>query len=242
MRNIKLIPGLPFVVPEIIDITDDLPRNARWEDIPKQYIHKGKDMGYRHTGFRDPADIDTIVIHHSGSPEGSLESHARYHASKWGAGISYHMAIDKGRIYQTNDLRSFTFHVGSHNTYTVGIIVNRDLSKSDLTSVERELLYAAILTVKKHLPIRHIKGHNELNATSCPCTSMHQIRQDIQNLEMQIEYMKSIEYANAKAYEIANQTLYLYNLLERGNEGQQKWARAQLLKLYPFMKEQGLIK
>lgn len=242
MRNIKLIKGLPFTVPDIEDITDQLPRHARWEDIPKQYVHKGKDMGYKHTGFRDPADIDTLVIHHSGSPEGTLESHARYHAKKWGAGIGYQLSIDNGRIYQTNDLRSFTFHVGSHNTYTVGIEVNRDLSRNDLTSQEIELLYAAILTVKSLLPIKYIKGHNELNATSCPATSMNRIRQDIQDLEMQMEYMKSVEYANAKAYEIANQTLYLYNLMEKGNDGQQKWARTMLLKMYPFMRDQGLVK
>lgn len=242
MRNIKLVKGLPFTVPEIVDVTDQLPRKQRWEDIPKNYIHKGKDLGYKHTGYRDPMTIDTICIHHSGSPEGTLEQHANYHASKWGAGIAYHISIDQGRIKQTNDLRSFTFHVGNHNTYTIGIEVNRDLSKGDLTSQERELLYAAILTVKSLLPIKYIKGHNELNATSCPCTSMNRIRQDIEDIEMQMEYEKSAEYANAKAFEVANQTLYLYNLLEQGNEGQQKWARAQLLKMYPYMKDQGLVK
>lgn len=187
MRNIQLTTAITFNLPQIEDITDSLPKKQTWETLPnKKNIVRNKWDGTFHTGFRKPEDIDTIAIHHSGPPDGTLESHAGHHSRKWGAGIAYHIAIDQGRIFQTNDLLSFTFHVGGHNTYTVAIMINADLSQREMTSQERELLYGAILTVKSLLPIKHILGHNEFPEakTSCPCTSMNQIRNDIASLEL----------------------------------------------------------
>lgn len=240
MRNIKLIEDLPFEVPEIEDITDVLPKKQTWDELPKHYIHHGKDLGYMHTGPRNAEDIDTIVIHHSGSPEGTLQSHALYHMRKWGAGISYHLAIDNGRIYQVNSLLTFTFHVGNHNTHTIGICVNRDLSKGDMTSQERELLYASILTVKSLLPIQAIKGHNELNATSCPCTSMNKIREDIVNLEMEMAYRKSGLYHTEEAFSVVSRIVGLQETLsEKGQYSPE--AQRKLLEIGRFMRDKGWV-
>lgn len=250
IRNITLIEGLPFSVPPIEDIVDQLPKKQSWETLPgKKNIIKGIWDGTYHTGLRKPEDIDTIVVHHSASPEGTLEAHAGSHSRNWGAGIGYHISIDKGRIYQVNDLLTFSFHVGGHNSYTVGIEVNRDLSKADLTSQERELLYAAILTVKSLLPITQILGHNELNATACPCTSMNRIREDIQNIEKQMQWKQSSAAREETAYRIANVILWTRNtaqgLDQFGNqtvsEGDRQWALNRLLELEPVMREKGFI-
>lgn len=248
MRQISLHPSLKGKLPEIEDITDSLPRVRPWEILEKPYRHKGHWDGVTyHSGFRKPEDIDTIVIHHSGSPEGSMESHAKFHSRKWGASVAYHIMIDKGRIFQTNDLLSFTYHVGNHNTYTIGIEINRDLSKGDLTSVERELLYGAIMSVKAVLPITQILGHNELNPTACPCTSMNLIRADIMDIEQKIIFENSEANTKKTAYNIAEQIMYLYNMAKgklpdgsKANDGQVKWAVAMLLKMYPFMQENKL--
>ena len=154
MRNLSLCANLPFTVPSIEDITDKLPRRATWESLKKKWNVKGVWDGktYFQGKLRSSDQIDTIVIHHSGPPEGTIQSHANYHASKWGAGIAYHICIDKGRIYQVNNLLSMTYHTGGNNTYTVGIEVNRDLTMADLTDEERQLLYAAILSVKSAIP------------------------------------------------------------------------------------------
>lgn len=250
MRNLQVIPNISYDVPPIIDIVDKLPRKARWEDIRKKYIVKGQWDGVTwHTGFRNPEDITTIVIHHSGPPEGTLESHARYHASKWGAGIAYHVAVDGGLIKQVNDLLSFTYHAGNNNTYTVGIVVNRDLSKGDMTDIERELLYAAILSVKAVLPIKEIRGHNELCPTQCPCTSMNRIRADVAKLEAEIAFNQTSQKKEEIAYRIANQILFMYNMAngkdEKGNDatpGMIDWAQKGLLKLEPEMRRLGLLK
>lgn len=239
MRNIALTTtNLLGDIPPIIDITDTLPKEQPWEVLRKPYRHKGHwDQVTYHTGFRNPKDIQAIVIHHTGSPESSLESHARYHMRKWGAGLAYHIAIDQGRIFQTNNLLSFTYHVGNHNTYTVGIVVNRDLSKGDLTSDERRLLYAAILSVKSLLPIQNIYGHSELNKTACPITNVERIRQDIADLEERINYADNIPEQNR----VVNAYIRLQDLRQKyeGNGPHKEEAKRKLLILDEALKEKG---
>lgn len=242
LRNITLIPTMPYSVPPIEDITDRLPKRGSWETMKgKKYTIKNTwDGKTYHTGFRKPEEIDTIVIHHSGPPEGTLESHASYHAKKWGAGISYHVVIDQGRIKQVNDLLSFTYHAAGHNTYTVAIMVNRDLSKGDLTSQERELLYAAILTVKSILPIKFIKGHNELCPTACPCTSLNKIREDVAALEHRMTYKDTDADKVARATAVFARISDLWGKASKDGP-YRKMALQDLLILEPYMREKGLL-
>ncbi|WP_438446876.1 peptidoglycan recognition protein family protein [Gorillibacterium sp. sgz5001074] len=240
IRNLKLVTGLPFNVPDIVDITDQLPRKGPWETLKnKQNIVRGVWDGTYHTGLRRPEDVDTIVIHHSGPPEGTLKSHAEYHAKQWGAGISYHISIDEGLIKQCNDLLSFTFHVSGNNTYTVGIEINADLSKRAITDRERELLYAAILSVKAVLPITRILGHNELNATACPCTSMDQIRSDIAAIEERMKAKDDIAVLRQKMYRATEQHKYLYNQYA-ADPANNKWLENYLLRMYEVTKDMGM--
>lgn len=240
MRHISMTANLLNPLPPIEDIVDELPKTMPWEQLSKKYIHKGVWDKTYHTGFRKPEDIDTIVVHHSGPPNGTLESHARYHARKWGAGIAYHLCIDKGRVFQVNNLLSFTFHVGNHNTYTVGIEINRDLTSSPMTSQERELLYGAILTVKGLLPIKHILGHNELNATACPCTSMSQIRKDILEIENEIDYRKSVAYDNELASKVMARTTDIYRKSIDPTHKYNAAARGKIRKMAQSMEKDGL--
>jgi hypothetical protein len=235
-----LTTALTFSAPQIVDITDKLPKKQSWDTLPnKQNIVRGMWDGTYHKGLRNPEDVDTIIIHHSGPPEGTLVSHANYHAQQWGAGIAYHVAIDEGLIKQLNDLLSFTFHAGGHNTYTVGIVVNADLSKRELTDRERELLYAAILTVKSILPIKQILGHNEVNPTACPCTSVDRIRNDIAKLELQMKSQVDPEQAMAKAYKATNQHNWIFGEYKKDPVGK-KWLEPYLLKMDEITKEMGM--
>ena len=239
MRNLKLIPNISSSIPQIIDIVDQLPKKSAWEPIKKRNIVKGTWDGAYHTGFRDPEDIDTIVIHHSGPPNGSLESHARYHASKWGGGIAYHVAIDQGKIKQVNDLRSFTFHTAGHNTYTVAIMVNRDLTNNDLTARERELLYAAILSVKAVLPIKHIKGHRELSPTACPQTSEDRIRKDVAELELDLSLKDTPNDRLARIISLKGRFDDLYNKAVNPNDKNQAAAQSKLDNFEKTLVEMG---
>lgn len=232
MRNLKLAPTISSDIPQIIDITDQLPKKASWESLKKKYIVKDHWDGrtYHQGKFRDPKDIDTIVVHHSGPPNGTLQSHARYHAGKWGAGIAYHICIDQGQIKQVNDLLSFTYHAGGNNTYTVGIEVNRDLTKNDLTPRERELLYAAILSVKAVFPIKHIVGHNEVANTACPVTSMARIRADILSIEEELSFQVDTTALAADAYKLAVRVKDLLSKLKHAVWGKEAARKLGLLK------------
>jgi hypothetical protein len=241
-------------VQPIEDIVDKLPKKAAWETLKRKWIVAGVWDGKTYLeGFRKPEDITCITIHHSGSPEGTLTSHANAHARRWGAGIAYHVAIDKGRIYQTNDLLTMSYHAGNNNTYSVGIVCNRDLTKSDLTDEERKLLYAAILSVKAVIPtITDIKGHNEMPTckTACPATDMNRIRADVYALEQDMARSQSPQKREEIAFRIANEILFLYRMAKDGidafgkpvNDQQKAWAQARLLQLEPEMRRLGFLK
>ena len=254
MRNIKLVENLPFEAPQIEDITDKLPRKASWESLKKRWIVKGEWDGKTYVrGFRKPEQITTIVVHHSGSPEASITTHAKNHANRWGAGLAYHMSIEDGHIYQTNDLLSMTYHSAGNNTYTVSIEVNRDLSKADLTDDERRLLYAAILTLKSVLPtITDVKGHNELPTcqTACPCTSMDRIRADIAAIEKQMNAPKPATLTEelnntpnatmAQVYAAYSRFTDLYNIAQKAGPNQAE-AQRKIIQIADMMTQAGIL-
>lgn len=231
MNQLSLTTDLPYKVPAIEYIADSMPwhKTAKWEQ-------------------RTTDTIRRIVIHHTAS-EAPLYNQGLYHVNTHGwAGLSYHLIISAGRINQVNSLEDVTFHAAANNYDTVAICIHGDLSKREMTSQERELLYAAILTVKSVCTIESVIGHGEVNATSCPCTSMSRIIADIQNIEQQIEYMKSDENAKTVAFKIANQVIYLANLVNgkssdgsTSTDGNRAWAVAMLLELEPFMRSKGLL-
>lgn len=164
MRNIKS--AIPSITIE--DIVDSMPKGNNYPWIT-----------------RNPEQITEIIIHHFAS-EASLLANANYHINGRGwRALGYHVVIDKTRILQTNDLLHQTTHCAGHNEKSIGISIRGDLSKREMTPTERELLYAAIITVKGLFPNAVVIGHNEATGkTSCPCTSMKKIREGVATLEL----------------------------------------------------------
>lgn len=223
VQNIPLIQGLPFSVPEIINIADTLVwhKTAKWEQ-------------------RSIESIRRIIIHHTAS-ESPLWNQSSYHVNTHGwSGLSYHLIISGGRINQVNELEDITFHAASNNMDSVAICIHGDLSKREMTSQERELLYGAIMTVKSLCNIERVLGHNEVNATSCPSTSVNKIREDIARLEMEIERSKTIEAQIERCFAVKNQSEFMYNKAKL-NDGDGVWARTWLDRVHAIMKEQKLL-
>jgi hypothetical protein len=216
-------------------------------------------------GVRNVSDLTVIALHHDAYPKNNTAGYTdlqlasnmandhinntAYDATGEG-GIPYHIWIRNGRIYQTNDLQDRTYGVASNNAYTVHICVSGEYYRSDvLTDADSKALCAAIIAVKAVLPnFQGIKAHKELNPTNCPGYDYNKIKADVQTIEQQIEYAKSDENARAVAFSIANQILYMANMVNGkaadgadASDGNREWAKQMLLQLEPFLKERGLL-
>jgi hypothetical protein len=103
-----------------------------WEHIvyrlPKHPTAKYEERGAQ--------EIRTITIHHSASPATTTpEAIARYHVNNNGwPGIGYHFVVTgDGRIYQTNELTTVSYHAQSGNRESVGVCFTGDFTKGQPT-------------------------------------------------------------------------------------------------------------
>lgn len=211
MRNIKFPSNLPIVCKEIIDITDSLPKNPKggWLEMPTK-----RSDGQMRTGQRNPADINFISVHHTATEGGTAEGHARYHVSKGEGGIAYHIYIKGDQSYQVNDLLALTWHTASQNYHTVGISVEGNFTKRNMTDDERNNLYACIMAVMKifNIPLTNVLGHKEFakQATSCPAFDMNKVRADLASIIEQQNYVESPANLNADSFAIVSRANDLY--------------------------------
>lgn len=253
-----------YVIPDLLP--------AEYKDIPiinmmgKLPVNPRVGNWDKMKGLRKLESVNTIVLHHDAL---NKAKYARYTSEqlmtniaighinstknvKTGDNFPYHIFIRNGHIYFTNPILFFTFGVASNNGYTVHIAVSGDYVNYDvLTQQDRLALQLATLIVKNTMTrFKYIKGHKEMQATSCPGYSVPNIINDVTMLEHRIEQMKSPQDQAERAYQMANQFLYLYNMFAKGTthtgepatEGQRKWALEQVLKLEPDMKKHNLIK
>lgn len=133
---------------------------------------------------RKLSDIDTLVVHHSDQDNQTPLQYANYHIDSHGwPGIGYHYVIDPGgRVEQTNDLKTVSYHVKGNNTGKVGICLSGDLDNHPMTDRQERSLLLLIRRLKTILPgPLEIRGHGELSATLCPGlhTDMNLIRSKI---------------------------------------------------------------
>lgn len=242
IRNLQLpasMKSLGYNVPEILDITDELPKNPAytWAKL---------------TGTRKEETLTDIVVHHTGMAKSlgcTAASHARSHINskanhaKGDPGIPYHLYIKEGQIYQTNDLLDFTYGVASNNGYTVHIATEGNFTVDAFTETDRLALYAAILAVKVVLPgIVRIKGHNEYNPTACPAIDTNKVREDVAALEMRIQQSSSWDGKMEQVRKLVSQVNYMTNLIKAGpDDGNAHWAVNQLMDVVSIMQERKLL-
>ncbi len=147
----------PMVVrPPVIDLVYDLPRHAE-----------------RRYETRTLSQIQQIVIHHTGAdPSIGIEAIAGKHVHELGwPGIGYHFVIDaEGRIYQTNDLTTISFHARQANPTTVGIAFGGNFDEAVPTDAQLESggRLCAYLLRELSLPIENVRGHKAFVSTECP--------------------------------------------------------------------------
>ncbi len=230
MRNIGLLPNLPFSVLPIQDITDTLASRLPDPETP-----------------RTPDQITHIAIHHSAVEGGTIKGYADYHVNtlKW-AHIGYHTVIKGNQIYQTNDMLTFSYHTSSNNHYTVSVSVSGDLSKRPLTDDERNCLYATVLTYMDlfNIPVENVLGHNEYpsNNTACPCIDMNQLRQDVKTIQMKMKQQVTWAAKMKNVADIVNQINYLTDRMKLGEkDGDAIWAANAFNEVADMMRSKHLL-
>jgi N-acetylmuramoyl-L-alanine amidase len=151
--------------PQIRDISHELPRHPT--------------VQYRR---RQLAAITHIAIHHTAlppsvGPERIAQAHVAEDLDRgkraW-SGIGYHYFIPAdGEILQTQPVELRTFHVGRHNSYTIGVVFAGSFMNGS-TPTARQIHSAARLIAwllqEFQLQISNVLGHQEFsdNSTACP--------------------------------------------------------------------------
>lgn len=140
----------------IVYLADKLPRHSR-----KRYAQ------------RKHADISRIVIHHSGTRDGSPQDFARYHVLHCGwPGIGYHFVIGKrGEVWKTNDLTAVSYHAKGANADSIGICLVGNFSRETPQEAQLAALRWLIGRIQEDLkPAPGAVLHREIKGsrTSCP--------------------------------------------------------------------------
>lgn len=139
---------------KIINIVEQLPKHPTLS-----YDVRSLDQILRH------------VVHHSAHPTWKVEDVANFHVQSNGwPGIGYHFFIDKfGRVYQTNNLETISYHVKDENTGSIGYCLQGNLEETAPTNAQLDALVKTIQYVNvllgKTLPI---DGHRDHRPTACP--------------------------------------------------------------------------
>lgn len=139
---------------KIRNVTDDLAKHPT-----KKY------------GQRDLKDLKYIVVHHSAQSEGNPYAYARYHVQKGWPGIGYHYVIQRdGTIYKVNENKTWSYHCGADNRYSIGICLtgNFNSKEPEANEAQYKSLLELIDALLKAYPGLEVKGHRELRSTKCP--------------------------------------------------------------------------
>lgn len=145
---------------KIIDIRSTIPR------------HKTKKWNKRNTATH-------IVVHCTAGTNQNPNVTAKFHIesqqlSKTGApSIAYTDFIDKqGTLYHCNSYSDITWHAGSYNTKSIGVVLAYPGTKKDypttvmMDTLETHLTY---LCIYLHIDPRNVIGHREIKGVTKNC-------------------------------------------------------------------------
>lgn len=117
-------------------------------------------------------EIDTLVIHHSASPNGTrIETIREWHIERGWDDIGYHRVIElSGQIRDGRDLRFMGAHVYGDNDHTLGICLpgNNKRAGCEWTGRQVDSLRQLVAWTRAINPRIRVVGHNELAETDCP--------------------------------------------------------------------------
>ena len=169
------------IVTPVVTATD-----AGTETVKEIKHSSDNDMTFDTNAHVNKRPWDFIVLHHSATTSGSVESIHRGHRSRkdsngksW-LGIGYHFVIGNGNGMVDGEI-SATFrwmqqlhgaHSGSlrHNDRGIGICLIGNFEESKPTAAQRESVTQLIqsLADRYNIPKKRVIGHYQVRATACP--------------------------------------------------------------------------
>jgi len=115
--------------------------------------------------------VDTIVIHHTGTPPGKyipVFQIREWHIERGYADIGYHEVIQPGgKIEAGRDRNKIGAHVKGQNTGKIGIALVGD-GREGFDEGMHKALKLLLVHYRKMIPGVRIVGHRDLAATICP--------------------------------------------------------------------------
>jgi len=117
--------------------------------------------------------VTTVVIHHTVTADDFLtENIAHFHiqTNDW-PGIGYHYVVDhRGVIEMVNYPETMSYHVGTANSYTVGVALKGNFTSNPPTDKQLDAAAWLVDRLQGELPIDEVLGHREVPGakTACP--------------------------------------------------------------------------
>jgi hypothetical protein len=156
---------------DIVDMRNNLPMHPtkHYKDRPSPYTH--------------------IAIHHSLTSGGSAEAFARFHIQEhdWpGIGYAYVVHPD-GKIEWCHEFNTWTYHVGTHNKYTLGIVNIGNFNQTHPTEEQWTACLYLTARLAMGIPPKDVKGHQEYDGYDwklCPGVNwdMIKFREELEGL------------------------------------------------------------
>lgn len=124
-------------------------------------------------------EINSIIVHHSATGAGNVDSFRRYHMDSLGfADVGYHHVITNGnggpdgQVQPGRPEQTQGAHAKGANQHSIGICLVGDFTAGQPTAKQFRALVEKIAELKQHYPgIKNIWGHKEapgVEPTACP--------------------------------------------------------------------------
>lgn len=124
--------------------------------------------------------LNTIVVHHSASPDSGPREIQDLHMDRRGfADVAYHYMIAKdGTIYEGRELNIRGAHVQGYNTGSVGVVLLGNFNDDQPSEAQLTGLRALVDYLRYTYGIRYLAGHKDYpdqspDGTECPGANLY---------------------------------------------------------------------
>jgi hypothetical protein len=110
-----------------------------------------------------------IIIHHAAHSRATVSDIHGWHLKNGWSGFGYHFLVTKdGQVYSGRPENAMGAHCKGYNTSSLGVCMQGNYDIEKVSEIQFEALIELCQYLCDKYRISTIKGHRELNATTCP--------------------------------------------------------------------------